>query len=131
MGQTPLAVINFMTRKRSTAWKLMVRRLWEQLSHLQWRLSQWFKHGDALPCGIQLSYASAISQGDRPYTLAKHLAVGGSNSETQLAPPQSALNSTNIYTYPYTGAPMSTRRATRPAIPRTIPICCRRKRGTV
>jgi iron complex outermembrane recepter protein len=55
------------------------------------------------------SYGSDLSQADRPYTLSNHLAVGGSNFGSFACSPATIqpANSTSIYTYPYTGAPVS------------------------
>lgn len=55
------------------------------------------------------SYGSNLSQADRPYTLANHLAVGGSNFGSFACSPATIQpgNSTSIYTYPYTGVPVS------------------------
>jgi iron complex outermembrane receptor protein len=55
------------------------------------------------------SYRSALSQADRPYTLADHLAAGGSNFGSFACSPATVQpkGTTSIYSYPYTGAPAS------------------------
>ncbi len=55
------------------------------------------------------SYFGNLSQGERPYTLANHLAAGGYNFGNFACAPATIQprNTTSIYTYPYTGTPTS------------------------
>src|SRR5882757_985786 len=55
------------------------------------------------------SYLGNLSQGDRPYTLANHLAAGGSNFGSFACAPATIQprNTTSIYAFPYTSAPTS------------------------
>jgi len=111
-------VINFITRKRFDGVEVNGQAGYGNSYHTYnggFLSGKTWADGSAL-LAYSYSYRSAISQGDRPYTLANHLAVGGSNFGSFACAPATIQpqNSTNIYTYPYTGAPMSNAQSNAP-----------------
>src|SRR5882757_1886931 len=111
-------VINFVTRRGFDGFEANAQVGYGDSYHTY---SGGFLGGKAWEGGSALlsysySYPGNLSQGERPYTLANHLAAGGYNFGSFACAPATIQprNTTSIYTYPYTGAPTSNAQSNAP-----------------